>query len=641
MGGDLVEIKKGSSNQSKIVAMVHRALERALKLSGTSKDGGKGLLHDLEEQFLSIIANSNGDDVHFLELYVGVWYAEKWPHEELDKQEVENMKGFLVMVARRAARLKDVKKRRMGATVKIVSTLFIGYFDIMTDFLVAKSYYEQDKMNMAYGTAGCALLAIMMQAVTTFFQYGRKPLRERMWRTLVAMTGLGPLMEGKRLWMGVEDTDLVVTAPVMFAGMKALEVSFEAVPEAIIQVSGLLSANLDEIKWIQIVGVISSVVCGAFIMTDGNFGFIQSKHMKSPWDPFYNWVPRHPGFGKMSCKFGMFLFILCYFSQFIWSMSLFGEYGEVWRQGRACFFFIGIEYLVVCAYMGRKGEAFGVSVVSHPLSRRDHVLPFILWGLYYLLVCAAPMLIAAAPCELGPEVFSSVIVWRLFTNGILTFIALQRLPASHYLTVQTGMLMYWFCLIGALLGLAIFFRNCNKNFTISTFWKPISAKKHVKRIWRDPRVWEKAYMTKDEEIWGWVWKIHPTYLPFDALTTWLCEDLVNKYGGWGGEEGGLERPDYLSGKFVTRMYTIYLWRKDLDEEEARRVDSALNILFGREGGKRGIEWGRGEGENVAVVEGETEIRPDYYYLTSTVKKRGRKLPAKVKVGPAIWENFMS
>ena len=39
----------------------------------------------------------------------------------------------------------------------------------------------------------------------------------------------------------------------------------------------------------------------------------------------------------------MFLFILCYFTQFVFSMSLFAEFGQVWSLNKSCFFFLGIE----------------------------------------------------------------------------------------------------------------------------------------------------------------------------------------------------------------------------------------------------------------------------------------------------------
>eukprot|EP00519_Triparma_laevis_P006687 CAMPEP_0182510772 /NCGR_PEP_ID=MMETSP1321-20130603/29345_1 /TAXON_ID=91990 /ORGANISM="Bolidomonas sp., Strain RCC1657" /LENGTH=287 /DNA_ID=CAMNT_0024717303 /DNA_START=24 /DNA_END=883 /DNA_ORIENTATION=+ len=287
--------------------------------------------------------------------------------------------------------------------------------------------------------------------------------------------------------------------------------------------------------------------------------------------------------------------------------------------------------------MAHKKEVFGISVISYPMPWMDHIVPFILWAAYYLLVCAAPMLIAAAPCELGPEIFSFVIVWRFISNGVLTYIAMGNLDRGHYLTQSfDGMHFYWFTLVGAFLGLTIFFKNCHKDFSISTFWMPVRGKEHVSRIWRDLNVWEKAYCYKGEEIWGWVSKMHPVYLPFDDMTAWLCEDLVAKYGhGGGGCLGGnesgveIERADFLTSEFVTRIYTIYSWKKDLDEDVAMKVDAALKALFGGKVEEKcdsdsELELGLGEAKGKGK-------RSEDMYLTTLV--RGRRLSAKkIKVG---------
>ena len=53
----------------------------------------------------------------------------------------------------------------------------------------------------------------------------------------------------------------------MYAGVKGIEIAFESIPECIIQLYGLLKAKVGEIKTIQIFGIISSIVSGAFIMT--------------------------------------------------------------------------------------------------------------------------------------------------------------------------------------------------------------------------------------------------------------------------------------------------------------------------------------------------------------------------------------
>lgn len=100
--------------------------------------------------------------------------------------------------------------------------------------------------------------------------------------------------------------------PQMYAFMKALEMALESIPENIIKIGGLLNANYGNIKTIQIIGIISSIVTRAFIMTHGNFGFITSKYLEHPRDPYYGWVSKVGGWEKRRQMFGMFLFNACY-----------------------------------------------------------------------------------------------------------------------------------------------------------------------------------------------------------------------------------------------------------------------------------------------------------------------------------------
>lgn len=58
---------------------------------------------------------------------------------------------------------------RYGVGLKILLTLTLGYADIITDLLVAKSYYDAKEFSTAYATAGFAVLAIVIQSLCTFF----------------------------------------------------------------------------------------------------------------------------------------------------------------------------------------------------------------------------------------------------------------------------------------------------------------------------------------------------------------------------------------------------------------------------------------------------------------------------------------
>lgn len=130
------------------------------------------------------------------------------------------------------------------------------------------------------------------QAVLTFIQYANKSWNERLARSFLALLGLAPVLEGAGVWTGKEDTELVLSSPVMYATMKGIELAFESIPESIIQVNGLLRANIKDINGIQIVGVISSIVAGAYIMTDGNFGINQSLHLAQPGFPHLRWISK-------------------------------------------------------------------------------------------------------------------------------------------------------------------------------------------------------------------------------------------------------------------------------------------------------------------------------------------------------------
>ncbi|GMH92585.1 hypothetical protein TL16_g12389 [Triparma laevis f. inornata] len=252
--------------------------------------------------------------------------------------------------------------------------------------------------------------------------------------------------------------------------MKSLEIAFESIPESIIQIGGLLKhKDYSDIKMIQIIGVISSIVAGAFIMTDGNPGFITSKYLKTPTNPYYGWISKKGMMGKKRQMFGMFLFNACYFSQFDFAMSLFTQ---AFGSGTPLFLLLGVEFCAVCAYMGWKGELFGFSMISQTSAFNNYIVPFIVWALYYMLVCAVPMLIAAHPTELGPEVLVSTIVWRLLTNGGNVYVALGELvKKGHYLSLETRMTGYGVSLGLAAVGLVIFFKNCDPTFDRSLFWR--------------------------------------------------------------------------------------------------------------------------------------------------------------------------
>ncbi|GMH71523.1 hypothetical protein TrLO_g9081 [Triparma laevis f. longispina] len=404
---------------------LHVAVLKVLGWAGADKDN----IEELAEQFDSVVANY----VDLVEA-ISAWFDKSVPTQGMTEEQKEGFKLFLISVARRNMLAK--KMARIGVAWKLVLILGLGYLDLVTDLLVAKSYFDAGDLSTAYATVGFAVLTIVLQGLLTFFNYWKK---------------------------------------------------------------------------------------------------------------------------------------------FVFAMSLFGE---AFGSRKPIFLLLGVEFCIVCTYKGWKGELFGFALVSKPSPFNDYILPFIVWAFEYLLVSAVPMMITAAPCELGPEVFAGTVVWRLLTNTGIVYIALGALAKKeHYLSLTTGMTGYGASLGVVVVGLAMFLMSCDTNFDRSLFWKAKSGKQHVRECWRSETIWTTKRKSKDAEIWGWFAHIHPIFFPFDLLTPWICEELFEKYGN-----EGVERPEWMNeennGKFIKRVVEIYIWKGGV---VGAKVDVALAKLFGRNG----------------------------------------------------------
>ena len=286
------------------------------------------------------------------------------------------------------------------------------------------------------------------------------------------------------------------------------------------------------------------------------------------------------------------------------------------------FILLGVEFCAVCAYMGYKGELFGVSVIGKPSTRNNYILPFLTSALHYLLTCAVPLVFASSTAELGPQLFARILVYRLLTNGGIIYIALGELGGTHYIDLTSGMAAYGISLGLAAIGLALFLMNCDKNFDRSLFWRPMSGKQNVRDRWKDENIWSKDALTKNDDIWIWAGRLHPTYIPFDTLTPWICERLVEDY-----KDKSVERPKWIAGKisedkFIKRMAQIYEWHGN--DAETEEVNEALEKLFGR------------SGRDLMGVDGQlTFIKIKSPKSKKTSRSVGKESGGAAKVAPAM------
>ena len=187
-----------SRRQSAMNGSINAALQKALTEDigePEIKTTGLGNATEAGQQLVAVIRNSGGDVVGD----VKGWVAKSFPTGNMTKKEKEKFAEVLAVVGKELRTASKMAK--IGVALKIMLTLICGYVDDITDFLVAKSYYDAGKIGTAQATAGFAILAIVLQAALTFFQYVKKPWREQGGRTLAALLGLGPLIEGFRVWI--------------------------------------------------------------------------------------------------------------------------------------------------------------------------------------------------------------------------------------------------------------------------------------------------------------------------------------------------------------------------------------------------------------------------------------------------------
>ncbi|GMI04355.1 hypothetical protein TrVE_jg9473 [Triparma verrucosa] len=178
----------GSSNPAQQKALTEDMGEPEIKKTGLG-NATKEQCAEVGQQLVAVIRNSGGDVVGD----VKGWVAKSFPTGNMSMEEKDNFAEVLAVVGKELRTAS--KMARIGVALKIFLTLVLGYADVVTDFLVAQSYYDAGEVGTAQATAGFAILAIVMQAVATFLQYTKKPWKEQLGRTLAALFGLAPLIE--------------------------------------------------------------------------------------------------------------------------------------------------------------------------------------------------------------------------------------------------------------------------------------------------------------------------------------------------------------------------------------------------------------------------------------------------------------
>jgi hypothetical protein len=321
---------------------------------------------------------------------------------------------------------------------------------------------------------------------------------------------------------------MMVDPAAMLGVAKASEVVFEALPQSVILTVSMLSSNFDDLSFIKYFSSISSFLATGLLLTEANFGLAQTFFDVAPKNPCNNWLPTGKKELRM-CFGGYFLFTMAYCMSNVLVFSLFYlKFGP-----STILHGILTELAVVMLFKHFvDGELFAFSMIYEP-SKVDYVLGPLSKFAYYMVSFVGYLCISKNPCELGPHVTMSLIIWRMMTGSALVVYTLPGLiddGALPWLSQESGMTLYFSCLVLSWIGAAIFFTSMADGHERWRMWRRQTGEQHIQECWDDKEIWGASCETKEENIANWLILINPLFLPIGRVKSWICYELVPKYG---------------------------------------------------------------------------------------------------------------
>ncbi|GMI27604.1 hypothetical protein TrRE_jg9758, partial [Triparma retinervis] len=153
----------------------------------------------------------------------------------------------------------------------------------------------------------------------------------------------------------------------MLATTKGLEITFESLPESIIQCIAMLSSKPEEITLVNYIGIASSLAATGLIISDANLSISRTFEGGAPNNPQYNWIPKERK-SLLLCMAGYAIFTTFYFTSNVLALSL----ALLYFGGTVMSTAIAVEIVIVMLYKHYIDEAlFGFSLSPKP-SKLDY-----------------------------------------------------------------------------------------------------------------------------------------------------------------------------------------------------------------------------------------------------------------------------
>ncbi|GMI46579.1 hypothetical protein TrCOL_g11094 [Triparma columacea] len=568
-------------------------------------------LTDLEllcQSYISAIKKSSFDTRRDIEK----WFDANFPSFKESggrwKTSRKNIRTFLVELA---VKLRPMLKMfRVGLGLRLFLIAASSYVDMATDVLVTVSFFQRGANDWGYASLSCVSLGIGFQVLFAFIQYRGLGFRRCITMLICALLGLLPLFEAWYVFRGVEQTSGMAFEPIfMLATTKGLEITFEALPESIIQCIAMLSSKPEEITLVNYIGIASSLAATGLIISDANLSISRTFERGAPNNPQYNWIPKERK-SLLLCIAGYAIFTTFYFTSNVLALSL----ALLYFGGTVMSTAIAVEIVIVMLYKHYIDEAlFGFSLSPKP-SKLDYVLGPITKFIQYVLSFVSYISLTKNPTELGAHVTSALIVWRMASCSALVLLTLPTLSDGRlpWLSLHGGIATYSSCLLLSWVGALMYWGNMTEEHEKWRWWRRQTGVDFINEVWDTEFVWYAECGSKEEDLVLRLMSIHPINFPMERIRFWVCDELVDKYGGkttgepldsdnsgeLSGEESGEEvksrgsgrrltrasRGEFITQEFKDRMITVFTWwnRQCITsahrQEALRDVKDALDMI---------------------------------------------------------------
>ena len=249
----------------------------------------------------------------------------------------------------------------------------------------------------------------------------------------------------------------------------------------------VLESQLADITNAQLFGIVTSFLAAGVLLTDATIGLDNSQTLAQPKNPYYGLRSDKPKESRLSF-FGLYMFHVFFFAHSAFSASVL--YLSSGSFSASCVLLL-VEFVVLCCIKGYQGELFGFGVISSP-SKFDYFLgPSMKFG-YLLSSYLWFFQSARLPCELGPHLYTGMLIYRYICNFAILFFFLPKVldsDASPWLTLQQGWILSSAVATISSIGFYIFFTNLNEDFDKSRIYTPISGKEYILEIWNAPEIY--------------------------------------------------------------------------------------------------------------------------------------------------------